>query len=761
MRIIIKGGAWKNTEDEILKAAVMKYGLNQWSRIASLMNRKSAKQCKARWHEWLDPNIKKMEWTREEDEKLLHLAKLFPVQWRTVAPIVGRTPTQCLERYDRLTSMAEKGEVYENKDDPRRLRPGEIDPNPESKPARPDAVDMDDDEKEMLAEARARLANTRGKKAKRKAREKQMEEAKRLAHLQKTRELKASGIEMAPKWRSKRVINYNNEVAFERKPSIGIYDTFNENERSRTINKRFEPTIVNKIEGDRRKDIESALKKEYKHLVLNEEMKPDKITKSDLSVVLNISKKGKIMLPTPQVSDHDFTSIAKRQFNELIHENNFKKVDFGSATTQKILADYSQISASAISRTPQSLSLDGQDAILSEAKMVKALISAPSSLDKTGTKNSVDLSKSDFSGLVPQRRIAQTPDPAAILATSFNSRNETSTTDYKSTIARENYTPSATPTFYDELGLNESGHIKDDSKLEKVENLQVDFRGLPLPKNSVSVIVPILGVNELQENNFIIEDTFEMEKRDFNQKKVNLRLKTKKQTQANLRLLPLPELTSVKNNEVEEIENTRFCTSHAESMLATELSRILVDYESINTKSNNYKIVVQQNVTPTFSAGELHQASELLSLEVDKLKIVSNQDTITLEEFSNAHENLVSVFLLNQRNGYDQKTSPCDDQNHLISSLTKSSLKKENKFIILIDGLRAKNLVLKANLNRLVDEYQDIYEHLTCLTTLRLQDTRDLSDRFQDIKRLKHEQEERANGLQKKYLFLSKIKENG
>lgn len=81
MRIMIKGGVWKNTEvsqgpaamhhavccstaaacwsntlslfvlmqDEILKAAVMKYGLNQWSRISSLLVRKSAKQCKARW----------------------------------------------------------------------------------------------------------------------------------------------------------------------------------------------------------------------------------------------------------------------------------------------------------------------------------------------------------------------------------------------------------------------------------------------------------------------------------------------------------------------------------------------------------------------------------------------------------------------------------------------------------------------------------------------------------------------------------------
>ena len=56
------GGVWKNTEDEILKAAVMKYGKNQWSRIASLLSRKSAKQCKARWYEWLDPSIKKTGW---------------------------------------------------------------------------------------------------------------------------------------------------------------------------------------------------------------------------------------------------------------------------------------------------------------------------------------------------------------------------------------------------------------------------------------------------------------------------------------------------------------------------------------------------------------------------------------------------------------------------------------------------------------------------------------------------------------------------
>ncbi|KAI3959211.1 hypothetical protein MKW92_048808 [Papaver armeniacum] len=176
MRIMINGGVWQNTEDEILKGAVIKYGKNQWDRISSLLVRKSAKQCKARWYKWLDSSIRKVEWTREEeDEKLLHLAKLMPTEWRTIAPTVGRTPSQCLERYEKLLDAAFVK-------DARKLRPGEIDPNPESKPACPDLVYMDEDEKEMLSEARARFANTRVEKAKRKAREKQLEEARRLSH---------------------------------------------------------------------------------------------------------------------------------------------------------------------------------------------------------------------------------------------------------------------------------------------------------------------------------------------------------------------------------------------------------------------------------------------------------------------------------------------------------------------------------------------------------------------------------------------------
>ena len=225
-RVLIKGGVWKNTEDEILKAAVMKYGKHQWARISSLLTRKTPKQCKARWFEWLDPSIKKTEWTKEEDEKLLHLAKLMPTQWRTISPIVGRTPALCIERYQKLLDDAELGgEQGPTSDSIRKLRPGEIDPNPETKPARPDPVDMDEDEKEMLSEARARLANTQGKKAKRRARQKQLEEARRLSNAQKRRELKKAGLELVIRKKYEYTgMDYNKDIPFYHPQPAGFWD---------------------------------------------------------------------------------------------------------------------------------------------------------------------------------------------------------------------------------------------------------------------------------------------------------------------------------------------------------------------------------------------------------------------------------------------------------------------------------------------------------------------------------------------------------
>ena len=93
----------------------------------------------------------------------------------------------------------------------------------------------------------------RGKKAKRKARERQLEEARRLASLQKKRELRAAGIEMKEKARRRRGIDYNREVAFEKAPAAGFFDTGVEKDRTREIGKEFRPATLEEMEGRRRK----------------------------------------------------------------------------------------------------------------------------------------------------------------------------------------------------------------------------------------------------------------------------------------------------------------------------------------------------------------------------------------------------------------------------------------------------------------------------------------------------------------------------
>ncbi len=293
----------------------MKYGLNQWSRISSLLQRKSAKQCKQRWYEWLDPSIKKTEWTRAEDEKLLQLARVFPSQWRTIAPFVGRTPTQCYERYEKLLDMAQ-GKSIKEAEDLRRLRPGEIAPKPETKPARLDPIDMDEDEKEMLAEVRVRLANTKGKKAKRKEREKVIEEARRLAQLQKIRELEMAGVENVPtakeikRMRQKKDLDYNKEIPFKRDAPEFVYRTEEAETPRSTI---FASTITLQTLEGKRRDVEEELQRKL------DRRRMKKFRDRDLKSVLEMKNQMArpaalpISLPDPQISERDLENM--KRFN--------------------------------------------------------------------------------------------------------------------------------------------------------------------------------------------------------------------------------------------------------------------------------------------------------------------------------------------------------------------------------------------------------------------------------------------------------------
>ncbi|XP_042519447.1 cell division cycle 5-like protein [Macadamia integrifolia] len=680
MRIMIKGGVWKNTEDEILKAAVMKYGKNQWARISSLLVRKSAKQCKARWYEWLDPSIKKTEWTREEDEKLLHLAKLMPTQWRTIAPIVGRTPSQCLERYEKLLDAAcVKDENYEPSDDPRKLRPGEIDPNPESKPARPDPVDMDEDEKEMLSEARARLANTRGKKAKRKAREKQLEEARRLASLQKRRELKAAGIDNRHRKRKRKGIDYNAEIPFEKKPPPGFFDVADE---ERLVEQPKFPTTIEELEGKRRVDIEAQLRKQdtAKNKISQRQDGPSAILQvNKLNDPETVRKRSKLMLPAPQISDHELEEIAKMGYaSDLIAGS--EELSEGSGATRALLASYAQTPRQGMTtlRTPQRTPAGKGDAIMMEAENLARLRESQTPL--LGGENP-ELHPSDFSGVTPKRREIQTPNPMATPSSTPGPMGLTPRIGM--TPSRDGYsfgmTPKGTP-IRDELHINEMD-MHDNAKLElrrQAEvrrNLRSGLTNLPQPKNEYQIVIqPPPEENEEPEVK-IEEDMSDRMAREKAEEEARQQALLRKRSKVLQRELPRPPAASlelVKKSLLRADEDKSSFVpptsiEQADEMIRKELLNLLehdnakfpfeekVEKEKKKgvKRSSSGKSAVSVPVIEDFGEDELKEADSFIQEDVQFLRVAMGHENESFNEFVEAHKTCLNdLMFFPTRNAY-------------------------------------------------------------------------------------------------------------
>ncbi|KAI9757165.1 MAG: Pre-mRNA-splicing factor cef1 [Chaenotheca gracillima] len=565
---VVKGGVWTNIEDEIVKVAVSKYGLNQWARVSSLLARKTPKQCKARWTEWLDPGIRKIEWSKEEDEKLLHLAKLMPTQWRTIAPIVGRTATQCLERYQKLLDEAEAKETDElglggpggeagapSADDVRKLRPGELDPDPESKPARPDTIDLDEDEKEMLSEARARLANTQGKKAKRKARERQLEESRRLAVLQKRRELKNAGINIKVVTRKKGQMDYNADIPFEKRAAPGFFDTQEEDTRNERQREMFDPQkqqLQNKRKGDQDDGSDQKRRKNDK----NDKNAPSaafaaaakagqmqKIREAEQS-----SKRKPLVLPAPQVGENELEEIVKMG---MVGEQAYRNA--GTAendATRGLVGNYSSLNAGTPIRTPRAP--PQEDHIANEIKNIRALTETQSSL--LGGENTSlyeGSGSTGFDGIAPRKQEMSTPNP---MATPYRQggANGIGATPMRTPMG-PGQTPLRTPR--DKFAINEEGQMElvgstpRDLKLrERALKNQVShgFASLPLPKETDwELELP----EEQQELDIGVEqreeDAAELDRRNQALRDAAERADLRRRTQVLQRGLPRPSVVDI------------------------------------------------------------------------------------------------------------------------------------------------------------------------------------------------------------------------
>ncbi|XP_019535414.3 cell division cycle 5-like protein [Aedes albopictus] len=791
-RIMIKGGVWRNTEDEILKAAVMKYGKNQWSRIASLLHRKSAKQCKARWYEWLDPSIKKTEWSREEDEKLLHLAKLMPTQWRTIAPIIGRTAAQCLERYEYLLDQAQRKEEGEDgsMDDPRKLKPGEIDPNPETKPARPDPKDMDEDELEMLSEARARLANTQGKKAKRKAREKQLEEARRLAALQKRRELRAAGIGLGNRKRKLKGIDYNSEVPFEKTPAPGFYDT--SEEFVVPIAADFSSLRQQQLDGELRTEKEARERKKDK-----EKLKQKKENDVPLAMLQNqepAKKRSKLVLPEPQISDQELQQVVKLgRASEIAKE---VASESGVETTDALLADYSitpQVAATP--RTPAPVT----DRILQEAQNMMALTHVDTPL-KGGVNT--PLTQSDFSGALPQSLVVATPN--TVLATPFRS---TRGPDGAATpagfltpgsgalvpVGATPAQPGATPNFVrDKLNINAEESMSVTETPAAYKNYQKQLKSslkeglasLPTPRNDYEIVVPDNETDELADDGTggepLVADQADVdalrkqEQRARDAKELSLR------SQVIQRELPRPleiNMTVLRPpNEMHGLTELQ----RAEELVKQEMVKIL-NYDAIRNPVVNpqappvkknpltqHLAYLEQHPYEDIDESDLDAAKELLKEEMGVVKGGMAHGDLSLESYTQVWQECLSqVLYLPSQNRYTRANlaSKKDriesaekrleiNRKHMAKEAKRCG-KIEKKLKILTGGYQAR---AQALVKQFQDTNEQIEQNNLALSTFKFlasQEDLAIPKRLESLTEDVMRQTEREKALQKRYAQLT------
>ena len=98
---VIKKRQFSIYEDKIIIQYVQQNGPHQWGKLASMMENRTAKQCRERWHSFLDPSISKLPWTPEEDQILMNKVKEFGKKWALISKFLpGRSDSSVKNRWN-------------------------------------------------------------------------------------------------------------------------------------------------------------------------------------------------------------------------------------------------------------------------------------------------------------------------------------------------------------------------------------------------------------------------------------------------------------------------------------------------------------------------------------------------------------------------------------------------------------------------------------------------------------------------------------
>ena len=598
---------------------------------------------------------------------------------------------------------------------------------------------------------------------------------------------RAAGINTRLKYgtRRNRVINYNGEIPFEKRPAIGFYDTANEKaDFSKTDFKRLR---MDQVDEKRRDEEEGKERKKDKKIL--KQRKENDIPAELMNNEEPARKRSKLVLPSPQISDSELEQIVKLgKASEAARDG---VVDGESVrASDTLLQDYT-VTPSTAMRTPRT-PMAAQDKILQEAQNIMALQNTDTPL-KGGMNTPLHNEGGDFSGMTPSRTALATPN--TVLTTPFRTKE-----------GQVGLTPSQTPgtsgaggsgstPVRDKLAINSADSLEEwqsgtpQASFQNRENsavLKMGLASLPAPKNDYEIVVPDDNDDNVEmkdDANTYIEDQSDVDNRKVEAAREAAEAALAKRSTAVKRSLPRPvemnhtvlrplnsdpPLNELQKAE-ELIKREMILMLHHDCLESPTLSQQggadrakKGDRGIVNEASHrNY---LDKHQWREYSKEELDEANVLLEQEMEIVKEGMQHGDLSLEAYTQVWEECLAQVLYlpgqqrytranlaSKKDRIESMEKRLETNRSHMTKEAKKAAKTEKKLKILTGGYQSRAAGLIKQLNDAAEHLEQSRLEMATFEQLRINETNAIPRRMAAITEDVKKQTDREKELQGSY----------